>query len=87
MKMMNSRDIKVSYMLFSENDVIDNSVCYLNKMQFPLAMVVFLSHLWRYTDFEILMIFSKVVTITVSVFFFLSGYGVSKSMSEKAHYS
>lgn len=58
-----------------ENEIFQR----LNMMRGMLAIVVLLSHIWGYSGIVFLVPFNKIVTIAVTFFFFLSGYGMFKS--------
>lgn len=58
----------------------------MNQLRGVLAFVVLFSHIWGYTGLVFLVPFNKMVTIAVSFFFFLSGYGMVRSFQSKEHY-
>ena len=58
----------------------------MNQLRGVLSFVVMLSHIWGYTGLVFLVPFNKIVTIAVSFFFFLSGYGMVNSFKEKEYY-
>lgn len=66
----------------------EESVLFLrmNNLRGLLAIVVLLSHIWGYTGLVVLVPFNKMVTIAVSIFFFLSGYGMMRSYEKKKQY-
>lgn len=55
----------------------------LNALRGVFAIVVLLSHVWGYTGLVFLVPFNKIVTIAVTFFFFLSGYGMLRSSVKK----
>ena len=58
----------------------------LNRLRGILAVCVLLSHVWGYTGLVFLIPFNKAVTISVALFFFLSGYGMTLSAEKKGNY-
>lgn len=60
----------------------------LNNLRGLCALVVMLSHIWWFSGcvINVFIPFYKVVTITVAVFFFLSGYGMMRSYTLKKDY-
>lgn len=58
----------------------------MNNLRGYLALVVLLSHIWGYTGMLLLVPFNKGVTIAVTVFFFLSGYGMTRSYKRNEQY-
>ena len=57
-----------------------------NQFRGALALIVLFSHIWGYTGLLFLVPFNKMVTIAVSMFFFLSGYGMVRSAKLKRDY-
>lgn len=58
----------------------------INQLRGIFAIVVFLSHVWGYSGLNFLLPFNKIVTIAVSFFFFLSGYGMMYSFIQYKKY-
>ena len=58
----------------------------MNRWRGILAIVVMLSHIWGYTGLVFLVPFNKMVTISVFLFFVLSGFGMTRSAEKKQGY-